>query len=49
MSNSFHSSSFPLSTTYYNVSVLTHYKSCILINPRFILADYNLMWRIEIV
>ena len=47
MSNSFKSSSLAPSTTYYIVSVLTDYKNCILLNPRFILADYDLMWRIE--
>ena len=44
MSNSFQCSSLAPSTTYYNVSVLTDWKNCILLNVQFILADYNLMW-----
>ena len=47
MSNSFQSSSLALSTTYYNVSVLTTRKNSILRNPPFVLPDYNLMQRIE--
>ena len=46
MSNSFQSSSLAPSTTYYNVCVLTPWKNFILLNPPFILAEYNLMWRI---
>ena len=47
MFNSFKSFTLAPWTTYYNVSVLTSWRSCILLNPLFILADYDLMWRIE--
>ena len=47
MSNSLQSSSIAPSTTYYNVSVLTDWKNCFLLNPRVILVDYDFMWRIE--
>ena len=33
------------STTYSNVSVLTTSKNHILLNPLFILPDYDMMWR----
>ena len=33
------------STTYSNVSVLTTWKNHILLNPLFILPDYDMMWR----
>ena len=45
MSNSFRSSNLTSLTTYYNVSVLTSWRKCIVLHPLFILADYNLMWR----
>ena len=47
MSKSFQSSSLARATIYYNVSVLTDWRNCILLYPRFVLADYDLMWRIE--
>ena len=47
MSNSFQTSSVAPSTTSYKVSVLTACKNCILLNPLFILPDYDLMWRNE--
>ena len=49
MSSSFKTSGLAPSTTYYNVSVLTACKNCILLNPLFTLADYDLMWRTETV
>ena len=47
MSNSFQSSSPPPWTTYYNASVPTASKNCILLNPLFILVDYDMMWKME--
>ena len=45
MSNSYKSSSLAPSTTYFNVSVLTTRINHILLNPLFILPDYDMMWR----
>ena len=45
MSNSYKSSSLALSTTYSNVSVLTTCINHILLNPLFILLDFEMMWR----
>ena len=45
MSHSYKSPSLAPSTTYSNVSVLTTRINHILLNPLFIIPDFEMMWR----